>query len=54
MIDGSGEFWWCQYYSHYSHKSDDRFPCQRGHTIEEAATNMLNVMREKYPAMLSS
>jgi hypothetical protein len=52
MIDGSGKYWWCQYYSHYSKKSDDRLPQQQGQTIEEAASNMVKYMRENYPKML--
>lgn len=53
MIDGSGEFWTCQYYTHYSKKSDDRLPQQKGKTIEEAAANMLDFIGKHYPDMLS-
>jgi hypothetical protein len=54
MIDGSGDFWTCQYYSHYSKKSDDRFPQQNGKTIDEAAAKMFDFINENYPSMLSS
>lgn len=53
MIDGSGEFWTCQYYSHYSKKSDDRLPPQKGKTISEAAASMLDFIGKNYPDMLS-
>lgn len=52
MIDGSLEYWTCQYYSHYSKKTDDRFPQIRGATIEMAANNMLDFISQKYPDML--
>ena len=52
MIDGTGDFWWCQYYSHFSKKSDERFPSQKGKTIEDAATSMLNFINDNFPEQL--
>ena len=43
-IDGSGNFWWCKYYSHFSNKNDGRYAPQKGKTIEESAKNMLDYM----------
>ncbi len=44
MIDGDEQRWWCQYYSHFSKKSDDRYPAQVGLTMEDAAAAMVKVM----------
>lgn len=46
MIDGSGDFWWCQYYSHFTRTHDERFPPQTGKSIEEAAEKMLKVVEK--------
>jgi hypothetical protein len=42
QIDGSGDFWWCGYYSHYTKSHNENIPKQKGNTIEEAALHMIN------------
>jgi hypothetical protein len=37
---GSDTVWTCKYFSHFSSKSDDRFPVVKGNSIEECAEKM--------------
>ena len=53
MIDSDGESWTCNYYTHYSHKRDDRFPIIKGESIEDCANKMLEFIEKNIPALLT-